>query len=360
MNYPLNNIYFYLTEGCNLRCSHCWINPKYQTPDRKYDSLDFDLFRRIIKEAKPLGLKAVKLTGGEPLIHPDIFRILRFIRKEEIGVTIETNGTCCTPELAKEIKKCRHQNVSVSIDGSDAATHDRIRGVEGSFDLAIEGIKNLVNAGFRPQVIMSVMGINKNQMEGVTGMAKSLGAGSVKFNIVMPTARGERMHEAGETVGIKELITLGKWVETVLSKKTGIRVHYSHPYAYVPLGRLYEQRVRGQCNILNILGVLSDGSYALCGIGEHVSDLVFGQAGKDSLNDIWLNTEMLRDLREGLPGKLEGICSNCIMSQMCMGSCIALNYYRNKSLWSPFWFCEEAEIAELFPEYRKKNEIERS
>jgi molybdenum cofactor biosynthesis enzyme MoaA len=77
--YPLNQIYFYLTEGCNLRCRHCWIAPKYQSEGNTYPALDLDLFKSIIEQAKLLGLTGVKLTGGEPLLHPAINEILEHI-----------------------------------------------------------------------------------------------------------------------------------------------------------------------------------------------------------------------------------------------------------------------------------------
>ena len=70
--YPLNQIYFYLTEGCNLRCRHCWIAPKFQDEGSSYPVLSLDLFKSIVEQGKALGLYGVKLTGGEPLMHPDI------------------------------------------------------------------------------------------------------------------------------------------------------------------------------------------------------------------------------------------------------------------------------------------------
>ena len=73
LQFPLNQIYFYLTKGCNLRCRHCWIAPKYQGDGQSHPALDVDLFKSIVAQAKPLGLGGVKLTGGEPLIHPRTF-----------------------------------------------------------------------------------------------------------------------------------------------------------------------------------------------------------------------------------------------------------------------------------------------
>ncbi|RLB85884.1 MAG: SynChlorMet cassette radical SAM/SPASM protein ScmF, partial [Deltaproteobacteria bacterium] len=195
--YSLNQIYFYLTEGCNLKCRHCWIAPKYQSPERVLPVLDLKLFRSIIAQAKPLGLLGVKLTGGEPLLHPQIREILEVVRYQDLRLTVETNGTLCTPELAEAMKSTTENPfVSVSLDGADAETHEWVRGVEGCFDSTLEGVRNLVNAGFRPQIIMSIMRRNKDQMEPVVRLAESLGAGSVKFNLVQPTARGEKMHEA--------------------------------------------------------------------------------------------------------------------------------------------------------------------
>ncbi len=354
-------LYFYLTEGCNLRCRHCWINPKYQSGDSVSPSLDFEFFCHIIRQARPLGLNGVKLTGGEPLIHPEIDRILTFLRSEEIRVTVETNGVLCTKEIAKKICQCKNPFVSVSLDGADAQTHEWVRGVEGSFEAAIQGIRNLVTAGLRPQVIMTVMRRNRDQTERVVRLAESLGAGSVKFNTVQPIVRGEYLKEAGESLRINELVELGRWVENILSNSTKLRLAYSHPPAFKPLSNIFAKEGDGCgiCKILNIIGVLSDGSYAMCGIGETVPDLVFGRAERDCLEDVWNDTPLLLELRKGLPERLGGICGSCVMKRLCLGNCIAQNYYSSKNLWAPFWYCEEARNEGLFPQSRWKETVEK-
>ena len=352
--YPLNQIYFYLTEGCNLKCRHCWIAPKYQGEGNSHPSLDIDLFKSIIEQAKPLGLTGVKLTGGEPLLHPKIKEILEFIQTQDLSLTVETNGVLCTAELAEKMAACKDPFISVSLDGADSAIHEWVRGVEGCFDEAIEGLRNLVSAGLRPQVIMTIMRHNKEQMEPMVRVAENLGVGSVKFNILQPTVRGERMHLTGEALDIEELVDLGKWVENTLSAATDLNLYYDHPIAFRPLGKMFGQNGDGCgiCGIKSILGVLADGSYALCGIGETVSDLVFGHAITDPLEDVWNNTPVLLELRRGLPRHLEGICGDCLMKGICLGSCIAQNYYKTKSMWAPYWFCEEAQNLGLFPEAR--------
>lgn len=351
---PLNQIYFYLTEGCNLRCRHCWIAPKHQGEGGTHPALDFELFRSIIEQAKPLGLSGVKLTGGEPLLHPQFPEILEVIRTEALGLTVETNGVLCTPEMAAKMAACENPFVSVSLDGADPETHEWVRGIPGCFDAALEGVRNLVEAGFRPQIIMAIMRRNVDQMEAVVRLAEGLGAGSVKFNIVQPTARGEKVHQAGEALRIEELVDLGRWVETTLSAATPLRLVYSHPMAFRPLGKMFGSNGDGcgLCGILGIVGVLANGAYAMCGIGESVPDLVYGHAATDRLEDIWNNTPVLLELREGLPQRFEGICGECLMKGICLGSCVAQNYYRSKNLWAPFWYCEQAYHQGLFPELR--------
>lgn len=361
-DYPLNMIYFYLTEGCNLRCRHCWIEPKYQTESHSYPTLDFRSFRTIIEQAKPMGLSSVKLTGGEPLLHPGIYEILEVTRKEDLHLIMETNGTLCTPELSREIARCKTPSVGVSLDGADAETHEWVRGVAGCFHAALEGICNLAEAGLKPQVIMTLMRRNKDQIETMIRLAESLGAGSVKFNMMQPTARGEKMHQAGEAVPTEELIQLGQRVENDLSTSTDLRLYYHHPPAFRPLGRMFGENRDGcgRCGILEILGVLANGAYALCGIGEVVPELVFGHAEADPLREVWDSHSLLLEIREGMPHRLEGICRSCLMKNICLGSCIAQNYYRHKSVWSSFWYCQEAQRLGLFPKSRVMPETSQS
>jgi len=356
-NFPLSQIYFYLTEGCNLACRHCWIAPKYQSGAHKYPSLDLDLFRSILRQAKLMKVPSVKLTGGEPLLHPQIHEILEMIRTEGIDLTMETNGVLCTPEIAQQLATNGKLFISVSMDGADPETHEWIRGVKGSFEATLEGIRNLVSYNIHPQIIMTIMNHNKDQMEAMVRLAESLDAESIKYNILRPTARGEKMHEQGETLPIDELIEVGKWVETTLAPSTKLRIVYDYPVAFRPLSRMFGENGSGcsTCGIFGIIGVLADGSYTLCGIGENVPDLIFGHASKDRLEDVWTNNPVLQDIRVGLPEKLEGICGDCLLKSRCLGSCIAQNYYRSKHLWAPFWFCEEANAKGLFPKTRVRS-----
>jgi SynChlorMet cassette radical SAM/SPASM protein ScmF len=209
-----------LTEGCNLACRHCWIGPRFDATGNHYPTLPVELFETAIREAKPLGLSGVKLTGGEPLLHPHFTRLLEIVRSEELRLIIETNGLLCTPEIAAEIAKSPDRFVSVSIDGSDAATHEWVCGVPGSFKAARQAVSNLVAAGIRPQVIFTVMRSNAGQVDAIVRLAEEIGAASVKFNVVQPIARGEKLQKDQETLRIADLIALGRHVEQELAPRS--------------------------------------------------------------------------------------------------------------------------------------------
>jgi SynChlorMet cassette radical SAM/SPASM protein ScmF len=348
----LNTYYAYLTGGCNLACQHCWLSPVYQPNGGTGGHLDFRLFAQAIEEGLPLGLRSVKLTGGEPLLHPDFIKIVDLLRQKELGLTIETNGTLLTQELAGHLKEhSTLSHISVSLDGACAATHDPFRGVKGSFERAVQGIRYLVEAGFHPQVIMSLHAGNVDEIEALVRLAESLGAGSVKFNLIQPSGRGEVMTERGKVLGIEKLVELGRWVEGVLQKQTELSLHYSWPVVFHSLKYLTHNG-SDSCGIFGILGLLAGGQYAMCGIGVQIAELTYGQIGQDALAEVWGRHPMLEKLRQSLPVKLEGVCAECLFQAQCLGSCVAENYHQSGRLTAAYWFCEQAEQAGIFPAER--------
>lgn len=317
--------------------------------------MDFTLFCTIIDEAKPLGLTSVKLTGGEPLIHPMIDEILSFIQQEKLVLDFESNGIAMTPDIASMIADNVNPFVAISLDGVDAATHEWMRGIPGSFDQALRGIRIIVDAGVRPQIIMTLTRRNVHQIEALIELAEQLGAKSVKLNILQPFALGKSLYSQGENLHINELVRLGSWIERDIAPSASIRVIFSHPLAFRPLSRMFnDNHSCGVCHIHRILGVLHDGSYALCGIGQTVPEMVFGHAGFDHLSELWSSHPIIQKIRIGIPDLLESPCRECVMKHLCLGGCIAQNFNASQDLFAPFWYCEEAQKQGVFPESRLK------
>jgi len=352
---PLRTFYIYLSDNCNLRCRHCWIVPRFT--DGKPDPgrvVDLDALREAVREAKTLGLISAKLTGGEPMLHPRFLEVADLLTAEGLSLNMETNGTLLTADAARHLKdKTNLTCVSVSLDGPDARTHDAFRGVDGAFDAALKGLSCLADAGFEnTQVIMSVHGGNRPQVEAVVSLAARHGAASVKLNPVNRTGRGVTMHERGEDLGFDEQLELAHYIDHDLGPRAPIDIILRMPPALSSLRKL--RRLGGSCGdcgVRGILGILGTNQYALCGIGTTCPEFVYGQLGKDSVRDIWLTNPTVLHLRRALADldSFPGICARCIFARVCRTGCVADNYSETGQLVATEWMCAEAVRRGLFP-----------
>jgi len=347
---PLTSLYMYIAGSCNLACRHCWIEPDYQAGNQNGKFLKLEYVEKAILEAKPLGLHSVKLTGGEPTLHPKFREIVNLIDSHTIGMNMESNGILIDRELADFLKARKHFSfVSVSVDGANAATHEWLRGVEGSFDQAVQGIKHLVDAGFRPQMICTLHKRNVSEINEIVTLARNLGCGSIKFNHVQHIGRGDRFAEE-YGFSIRELIDLFQYVGKEIEPGQEIKIHFDIPKAFYPIKKLFSPS--GSCHILNILGILSNGNISICGIGVNIPELVFGNLGEDDLKKVWTQSEKLLELRRLIPEHFEGVCGRCLHKYQCLGSCIAHNYFQHHRFNAPYFFCQQAFELGLFPASR--------
>lgn len=350
---PLSSVYFYLTSGCNLACRHCWLAPTRARDGASAGGLSLERIRQVLDEAVPLGLTSVKLTGGEPLLHPQLSEVLSIVRDRDLTLTVETNGVLCTPQHAAAIAACRSAFVSVSLDAAEPEIHDRIRGTNGAFEGALAGIRLLRDAGATTQIIMSLMRDNVCQIEPLVQLAERLQVPTVKLNVIQPAGRARSDAARSELLSVPELIALARRVNTDMGNRDTVQVLFDLPSAFRPLSSIAHGPGGGVCSVRELIGVIADGHYALCGIGTHVPELSFGIVGQDRLADIWDHHPVLMEIREGMPDRLEGICSQCLMKHLCLGSCIAMNFLATGSLWAPYFVCGEAARLGLFPPSRR-------
>jgi len=350
---PLTSLYIYISGACNLACRHCWITPTYQNAGNGGQQIGIDLVHKAIREARPLGLQTVKLTGGEPMLHPKFRDLVSLADGEGLSIQIETNGTLIDHGLAGFLRQKKHVSfISVSLDGADAETHESLRCVRGSFEQAITGIRNLVERGFQPQLICTLHQGNVSQMGAVIKLAEDLGCGSVKFNHVQQVGRGEKFADE-QGLGVPEVINLWHRIEKDLTNASEIPVHLDIPFAFYSIRKLLDHSL-ATCSVRNILGLLAGGELSLCGIGVTVPELIYGHIASDSLRDVWCNSPGLVQLRAQVSTKLEGICAQCIHRDLCLGGCVANNFHVTGKLNAPNQFCHIAGGMGLFPESRKR------
>jgi SynChlorMet cassette radical SAM/SPASM protein ScmF len=349
---PLTSVYIYAAGSCNLACRHCWIVPKFQPNGGNGPYVNFGYIEKAIREGKPLGLKSVKLTGGEPTLHPQFRELVSLIDDADLDITIETNGTLVDEKMAQFLHSKSHVSfISVSLDGALAETHDILRNVPGSYEQAISGIRNLIQVGFRPQIICTLHKGNVPEMEELIALANQLGCGSLKFNHIHQIGRGEKfINDQGLTV--PELLQLFKRVENVLIPQSQIPIFFDMPFAFHSISKLLQNTA--SCTVKNILGVLATGELALCGIGTTVPELIYGHMETDHLKDVWCTSPGLLRLREQVPYQFEGICGRCVHRDVCLGECIANNFHVAGKLKASYFVCEQADELGLFPSSRKR------
>ena len=348
---PLTSLYLYIAGSCNLACRHCWIEPDYRESSKNGKFVKMAHLKKAIRQAKPLGLGSVKLTGGEPMLHPKFREIIDHFESQKISMIMETNGILIDEDMARFMKSKKHLGfISVSLDGAKAATHDWLRGIKGSHKKAIDGIRSLVKVGFRPQVICTLHKRNVAELEDMVKLAKKLGCGSVKFNHVQNMGRGDRFAEKNG-FKVKELIALFKKIADKIQPKHKIPIHFDFPVAFFPIKKFLKSSLPC-CHVLNILGILSNGDLSICGVGVTIPELIFGNLAKDDLAKVWAKSPKLKELRRVIPDKLEGVCGRCIHRQTCLGACVANNYHLKQKFNAPYYLCDEASKQGLFPASR--------
>lgn len=348
---PLTSLYLYVSGSCNLACRHCWIEPDCQAGKRNGRFIKLAHLKKALREAKPLGLGSVKLTGGEPMLHPRFREIVDLIDGQQVDMFMETNGVLIDDNMARFLKAKNHFGfVSVSLDGARAATHDWLRGVKGSYKLAVGGIKALVKAGFRPQMICTLHKGNVAELEDVVKLAQRLGCGSVKFNHVQHMGRGDRFAERNG-FQVRELIRLNEKIAKEIQPKYRTPIFFDIPIAFFSIGKFLKSAVPC-CHVLNILGLLSSGDISICGIGVTVPELNFGNIGRDRLADVWVKSPKLKEMRRLVPDRFTGVCGRCLHRQTCLGACIANNYHQAKKFAASYFFCHQAHKQGLFPASR--------
>ena len=180
-------IFWEVTKGCNLRCIHCRATAtELMSPADLPTAKALD----IIKQIADFGSPILVLSGGEPLYRPDIFELAEYGTSLGLRMALATNGTLVTKDVAEKIKHSGIKRVSISLDGSDAATHDSFRGIPGAFDAAIYGMRNLQDVGVSVQINTTIARHNAHQLPAVLDLARSLGADALHTFLLVPVGCG--------------------------------------------------------------------------------------------------------------------------------------------------------------------------
>ena len=190
-----------MTTACNLHCIHCHTS----AGKRAADELSTAEAKRMLAElATVRDFRMMAFTGGEPLVRPDLFELLAYSQALGFTNTMATNATLIDREAARDLRQRGLVIAAVSLDGYDAASHDRIRGSPGAFDAAVAGMRALTGAGILLHVNITAMQYNMEQMEQMVQLVEELDAGILLFYQLVPVGRGRKIGQAALDLGANE------------------------------------------------------------------------------------------------------------------------------------------------------------
>ncbi|MCK5660834.1 MAG: radical SAM protein, partial [Methanosarcinales archaeon] len=169
----------HITRRCNLACKHCYLGE-----GQAQDMTPADFQSLVEQFEKMQGLKLM-ISGGEPLLHPEIKTILEIAASRRLRVVLLSNATLIDEKMAQMLSGYIHE-VQVSIDGTEQS-HDRIRGT-GSFNKAMEGIRNLQKAGIGVSIATMIHKYNAHEFDEMKAILSELGV--ISWTLDVPCIEG--------------------------------------------------------------------------------------------------------------------------------------------------------------------------
>ena len=154
-----------LTRRCNNRCRHCYNNLPAAAPQALAEELRTDELTRILDEAAAAGCVWLLLTGGEIFLRPDFREIYTHAKRHGLLVTLFTNGTLVTPEVADFLANQRPFSIEITLYGATRATYERVTGTPGSFGQCLRGIGHLRERGLPLQLKATVSTLNRHEIQ---------------------------------------------------------------------------------------------------------------------------------------------------------------------------------------------------
>jgi radical SAM protein with 4Fe4S-binding SPASM domain len=202
--YVPSQVLFEVTTTCNLQCGHCLVSAGEPLPDEL--SIPQILF--VINQLYAMGVKRLMISGGEVVTKKGWESLIQYCANRFFFALL-TNGTLITDKIADTLASCRE--IHISLYGKDAATHEIVTGVKGSFEKAVNSITLLKERGIYVGVSALMFSFNLEQLEDMVKLAASLHSDIVRIGSVCPVGRARHKH--WELTGSQQ-----KWLDTKIDE----------------------------------------------------------------------------------------------------------------------------------------------
>ena len=152
-----------VTKACNLRCVHCYTSA---SPGPAPGELSLPGGAALLDDLRRFGVPAVLFSGGEPLVRPDVLRLIDYAQFIGLNCTLSTNGVLLDDDKADTLAELGLRYVGISLDGTPAK-HDKLRGQRGAFEQSVAAIRRCRERGIKVGVRFTVTGLNLSALDAV-------------------------------------------------------------------------------------------------------------------------------------------------------------------------------------------------
>lgn len=312
---------WHITDACDQRCKHCYIYSENcgkqpdamsyaQMQETLYNCLDFcEVYDR---------LPYFYITGGDPILHPDFWRLLALLKEHDIPFTILGNPFHLTDDVCRRLKAYGCQKYQLSLDGM-RSTHDWFR-KPGSFDCTLEKIGCINRAGIRSVIMTTVSGANINEVPDIIDAVVAAGADVFAFARYCPTSEEK---DTGMTPQAYRALLAAcdekfeqyqaQGCHTYFNKKDHLWTLYEYEKgAFTIPEEAEEGMIYGGCNCGNChMTILPTGDLYAC---RRVQNSKVGNAFADRIADVWVcQMEQYRDYAKFRK------CAKCELLAYCRG-----------------------------------------
>ncbi len=347
-----------LIRRCNLTCKHCYSI----SADRDFPGeLDLDEVYTVMDDLKSFGVPVLILSGGEPLLRPDIFSISERAKALGFYVGLSTNGTLIEPGNIDAIAAVGYDYVGVSIDGM-RATHDKFRRKEGAFDASIRGIELCHDRGIKVGLRFTMTQDNARELPELLALMDELAVDKFYLSHLNYAGRGDRnrkfdvVHQT--TRWAMDLLFERCWRDVEAGRDTEFVTGNNDADGVYLLGwvrehfpeRLDHVRTRlvkwgGNSSGVNVANIDNLGNVHPDTFWWHYN---LGNVRERPFSEIW--TDVSDPLMAGLkstPRPVKGRCGACAHLDICGGNTRVRAHQTTGDLWAedPACYLTDAEIG---------------
>lgn len=279
----------------------------------------------LLDEVASFASPIMILTGGEPLLRPDVFEIATYGTQKGLRMVLATNGLLIDKETTKQMREASIQRVSISLDGATAESHDNFRRVAGAFSGSLRGIDLLKKASIEFQINTTITKENLHELPEIQKLAEELGAVAHHIFLLVPTGRGKDFKE--QEIAAKDYEKTLHWFYDQSDKVDMQLKATCAPHYY----RIMRQRAKEEGKKITVESHGMDAVTRGCLGGtaflfiSHVGqvqpcgylEVDCGNVRQAPLGEIWRDSEVLKNLRNF--EEYKGKCGVCEYRKVCGG-----------------------------------------